>query len=97
MVTGKKHSGIMRKLLIDSQAIEDLKWWIKQDKRVALKIIELLESLPIEPFTGKGKPEMLKYKLSGFWSRRVTQEHRLVYEVTKEYVRVVSCRYHYRF
>lgn len=46
MVTGEKHSGIMRKLLIDNQAIEDLKWWIKQDKRVALKIIELLESLP---------------------------------------------------
>ncbi len=47
----------MRKLLIDSQAIEDLKWWIKQDKRVALKVIELLESLPVEPSTGKGKPE----------------------------------------
>lgn len=46
MVTGEKHFGIMRKLLIDNQAIEDLKWWIKQDKRVALKIIELLESLP---------------------------------------------------
>jgi len=97
MVTGEKQSGIMRKLLIDSQAIEDLKWWITQDKRVALRIIELLESLPMEPFIGKGKPEALKYRLSGFWSRRVTQEHRLVYEVTEEYVRVVSCRYHYRF
>ena len=56
-----------------------------------------MENLPIELFAGKGKPEALKYSLSGFWSRRVTQEHRLVYEVTEEYVRVVSCRYHYRF
>jgi len=86
----------MRQLLLDSQAIEDLKWWIKQDKRIALKIIELLESLPLEPLTGKGKPEALKYGLFGFWSRRITQEHRLVYEVTETYVRVVSCRYHYR-
>lgn len=86
----------MRKIILDRQALEDLKWWIKQDKRIALKIMELIESLPNKPFTGKGKPEKLKFNLSGFWSRRITQEHRLIYEVKDEYIRVVSCRYHYR-
>lgn len=61
-----------------------------------MKIFELIEGLLTEPFTGKGKPEPLRYNLSGFWSRRITQEHRLVYEVTNEFIRVVSCRYHYR-
>ncbi len=86
----------MRNILLDIQAIEDLKWWIQQDKRMALKIMELIETLPINPFTGKGKPEMLRFNLSGFWSRRITQEHRLVYEVKDDYIRIVSCRYHYR-
>ncbi|MGI0482021.1 Txe/YoeB family addiction module toxin [Geminocystis sp. CENA526] len=86
----------MRNILIDIQAIEDLKWWIQQDKRMALKIMELIETLPDNPFTGKGKPEMLRFNLSGFWSRRITQEHRLVYEVKDDYIRIVSCRYHYR-
>jgi toxin YoeB len=86
----------MKSLLLDPQAIEDLKWWIDQDRRIALKILELIERLPTEPFMGKGKPEPLRYNLSGFWSRRITQEHRLVYEVTNEFIRVVSCRYHYR-
>ncbi len=86
----------MKNIVLDLQAIDDLKWWIIQDKRIALKIIELIEELPGSPFTGKGKPEMLRYNLSGFWSRPITQEHRLVYEVTDEYIRVISCRYHYR-
>ena len=78
------------------QAIEDIKWWIKQDKKLALKIMGLMEELPQSPFSGKGKPEKLRFNLSGFWSRRITQEHRLVYEVTDDFIRVVSCRYHYR-
>jgi len=86
----------MKNLLLDIQAIDDLKWWITQDKRVALKIMELLEEIPKEPFTGKGKPEPLKYILSGCWSRRITLEHRLVYQASNDYVRVLSCRYHYK-
>ncbi|MGY6530616.1 MAG: Txe/YoeB family addiction module toxin [Cyanobacterium sp.] len=86
----------MRNILLDIQAVEDLKWWIQQDKRIALKTMELIETLPDNPFTGKGKPEMLRLNLSGFWSRRITQEHRLVQEVKDDYIRVVSCRYHYR-
>ena len=86
----------MRQLLMDRQAIADLKWWIQYDKRLALEVVELIESLPNEPFQGKGKPELFKYGLSGYWSRRISPEHRLVSEVTQAYVRIVSCRYHYR-
>lgn len=86
----------MKNIVLDPQAIEDMKWWIKQDKKLALKIMELIEELPQSPFSGKGKPEKLRFNLSGFWSRRITQEHRLVYEVTNDFIRVVSCRYHYR-
>ena len=85
-----------KEILLDRQALEDLKWWIKEDKKVALKIMELIEALPNNPFTGKGKPEKLKFNLLGFWSRRITQEHRLVYEVQDEFIRIVSCRFHYQ-
>ncbi|BAQ63438.1 Txe/YoeB family addiction module toxin [Geminocystis sp. NIES-3709] len=78
----------MKNILLDIQAIEDLKWWIHQDKRIALKIMELIETLPDNPFSGKGKSEMLRFNLSGFWSRRLTQEHRLVYEVKDNYIRI---------
>lgn len=53
----------MRKILLDIQALDDLKWWISQDKRIALKIMELIEILPNNPFKGKGKPEMLRFNL----------------------------------
>jgi len=63
---------LLQYLLLDVQAITDLKWWTQQDQRVTVKIIDLLESLSSQPFTGKGKPEALKYELSGFWARRIT-------------------------
>lgn len=85
----------MRELLLSSKAVEDLQWWIKSDKRIALRITELFDELPKSPFSGKGKPEALKHNLSGCWSRRINDEHRLVYEVTDSYVRVLSCRFHY--
>lgn len=85
----------MRELLLSSKAVEDLQWWIKNDKRTALKIVEFFDELPKSPFTGKGKPEALRHNLSGCWSRRITDEHRLVYEVTDSYVRILSCRFHY--
>ena len=86
----------MRQLLLDPNALEDLQWWVRQDRRTALKILELLEETCRDPFAGKGKPEALKHQLAGCWSRRISQEHRLVYEVTDETVRVLACRYHYR-
>ena len=86
----------MRELLVDPNALEDLQWWVRHDRRTALKILELLEEICRSPFTGRGKPEALKYDLAGCWSRRITQEHRLVYEVTEKAVRVLACRYHYQ-
>ncbi len=77
----------MKNILLDPQAINDLKWWISQDKKIALKIIELIEELPSSPFTGKGKPEMLRFNLSGFWSRRITQEHRLTFAIPIQLVK----------
>lgn len=69
--------------------------WQDEDKRVLQKINELIKEIQRTPFEGKGKPEPLKYKLSGFWSRRIEREHRLVYQVKENEVFIYSCRYHY--
>ncbi|WP_309677981.1 Txe/YoeB family addiction module toxin [Pseudomonas sp.] len=70
--------------------------WFQQNDKAGLKRINLLiKSIQREPFDGLGKPEPLKYNLSGFWSRRITAEHRLVYAVEDGETRVVMCRYHY--
>jgi toxin YoeB len=79
----------------DKNAQEDLQYFLKTDKKILKRIKELFEDIETNPFSGKGKPEALKYNLSGKWSRRITQEHRLVYEVNKNTVIVYSCRYHY--
>ena len=86
----------MRRLILDPLALEDLQWWMRIDKRAASKILQLLEETMRDPFAGKGKPEALKFDLSGCWSRRIDLEHRLVYEVTDSDIRVLSCRFHYR-
>lgn len=85
----------MRNVIFDRNAIEDLKYWISQDRKKALKILELIEVSSKTPFKGIGKPESLKYELKGCWSRRINREHRLVYEVKKNYIRILACRYHY--
>ncbi|SDO14455.1 toxin YoeB [Pseudomonas arsenicoxydans] len=70
--------------------------WFQQNDKAGLKRINLLiKSIQREPFEGLGKPEPLKHNLSGFWSRRITVEHRLVYAVEEGEIRVVMCRYHY--
>jgi toxin YoeB len=70
--------------------------WFQQNDKAGLKRINLLiKSIQREPFDGLGKPEPLKHNLSGFWSRRITGEHRLVYAVEDDEIRVVMCRYHY--
>ncbi len=79
----------------DPSAFEDLGWWIKQDRKKALRIIKLLKEVQRTPFEGTGKPEPLKHELAGCWSRRIDQEHRLVYEVKEDKIRVLACRYHY--
>ena len=67
----------MRSLEFDIAALEDLAWWIQQDRKKALRIVNLIKEALREPFTGIGKPEPLKHELKGCWSRRIDQEHRL--------------------
>ena len=82
-------------LEFDAAAIEDLAWWIQQDRRKALRIIRLVQETVADPFGGIGKPEPLKHELAGCWSKRIDDEHRLVYQVRADKVRVLACRYHY--
>lgn len=79
----------------DPSAFEDLGWWIKQDRKKALRIFKLIKEIQRTPFEGTGKPEPLRHELAGCWSRRIDQEHRLVYEVKDDKIRVLACRYHY--
>ncbi len=83
------------KLVFDPNALADLRYWIDTDRRKALKIVDLIENILVSPFAGLGKPEPLKFELAGSWSRRIDQEHRLVYKVERDTVVVLACRYHY--
>lgn len=85
----------MRSLEFDPNAVEDLAWWIQNDRRAALRIIRLVLETLKDPFGGIGKPEPLKHELAGCWSKRIDQEHRLVYQVSDGKVRILACRYHY--
>ena len=81
-------------------AWEDFEYWIETDHETVKKIKELLKSIKQNPFKGIGKPEPLKYGLKGFWSRRINQEHRLVYRVTgkkgiDQKCSILQCRFHY--
>jgi toxin YoeB len=69
--------------------------WTINDKKIAKKIMNLIKDIARTPYTGLGKPEPLKYELSGYWSREITQEHRLVYKVEDETMVILSCKYHY--
>ncbi len=84
-----------RSLEFDPNAFEDLEWWVKQDRKKALRIIALIQEVHRNPFAGTGKPEPLKRDLAGCWSRRIDEEHRLVYEVLDDKIRILACRYHY--
>lgn len=74
---------------------EDLVHWVKTDRKVALKVFELIEAILRDPFSGIGKPEPLKHLDAGAWSRRLTQEHRVVYLVQRNRIDFLQCRYHY--
>ena len=85
----------VRSLEFDPAAFEDLAWWVEQDRHKALRIINLVKDVQRDPFKGIGKPEPLKHVLKGCWSRRIDQEHRLIYQVTEDKIRILACRYHY--
>jgi toxin YoeB len=82
-------------ILFSKNAWEDYTSWLVEDKNMLKKINALIHDIQRTPFEGKGKPEPLKYDLSGFWSRRIDREHRLVYQVKGEDVIIYSCKYHY--
>ena len=79
----------------DKTAWEDYLFWINNDRKVFGKINSLIKECQRNPFSGSGKPEPLKQNLSGFWSRRITGEHRLVYRVDEKILFIAQCRYHY--
>lgn len=79
----------------DPTAFDDYNRWAEQDYKIFLRIGKLLKDINRDPFRGIGKPEPLKHEYAGFWSRRITDEHRLVYKYTTEVLYVASCRYHY--
>lgn len=74
---------------------DDLRYWVKSGRNTALRILDLVEAVLSDPFTGMGKPEALRYTLAGCWSRRITQEHRLVYRVSSDRIHFLQARYHY--
>ncbi|WP_201604743.1 Txe/YoeB family addiction module toxin [Psychrobacter immobilis] len=76
-------------------AWEDYEYWQKTSKEKVKQISKLIKALKRDPFEGIGKPEPLKHDLAGYWSRRIDQEHRLVYEVQDDAIIIVQCRYHY--
>ena len=83
------------KLVFADEAWNDYLDWQQQDKRTVKRINELIEATKRDPFSGIGKPEPLKHALSGFWSRRITDEHRMVCKVEKDALLIAQLRYHY--
>ncbi len=83
------------KLIFSDEAWEDYLYWQKQDKRMVERINKLIRETQREPFSGAGKPEALKHALSGFWSRRITDEHRMVYCVDGNDLLIAQLRFHY--
>ena len=81
--------------MFQREFLEDLRFWVKTDRKVALRALDLVEAILRDPFTGLGKPEPLKYLASGAWSRRLTQEHRVVYLVRDRRIDFPQARYHY--
>jgi toxin YoeB len=84
-----------RDAVFQAEFIEDLRYWVETDRKTALRVFSIIESVMRDPFSGIGKPEPLKYFASGTWSRRLTQEHRIVYLVRDDRIDFLQARYHY--
>lgn len=83
------------KLVWDENAWQDYLWWQAQDRRVLKRINALIHDIGRNGNEGIGKPEPLRHDFAGFWSRRITDEHRLVYKALADEIRIAACRYHY--
>jgi len=84
-----------RTAVFQPEFIEDLRFWVETDRKLALRAFDLIEAILRDPFEGIGKPEPLKYLTPGAWSRRLTQEHRIVYLVRDDQIDFLQARYHY--
>ncbi|NLX28041.1 MAG: Txe/YoeB family addiction module toxin [Bacteroidales bacterium] len=86
----------MRQLVFEGGAFTDFTDWAQRDKKTFLKILELVKAIERTPFNGVGKPEPLKFNKSGYWSRRIDDEHRLIYKVYEDTILIASCKGHYK-
>ncbi len=84
-----------RGAIVQDEFREDLRWWVRTDRRVALRVLDIMEAVLRDPFAGIGRPEPLKHLGADVWSRRLTQEHRVVYLVRAEWIDFLQARYHY--
>lgn len=84
-----------REAVFQQEFLEDLRYWVETDRRMALRALDLVQAILRDPFAGIGKPEPLKYLTPGTWSRRLSQEHRIVYLVRDERIDFLQARYHY--
>lgn len=83
------------KIVFLDQAWEDYLYWQNTDKTLVKKINQLIKEIERTPFEGSGKPELLRYNLAGWWSRRINLEHRLIYKIDNSSIVILQCRYHY--
>lgn len=83
------------KYIFVSASWEDYQYWQSIDKKMVTRINELLKDISRTPFSGLGKPEPLKHEYKGFWSRRINDEHRLIYKITGDEIHILKCRFHY--
>jgi toxin YoeB len=85
----------VRRIAFLPTAFDDFSQWATKDRKIYVRIVRLIKDIGRDPFVGIGKPEPLKHDLAGLWSRRITDEHRLVYKVSEEEIVILSCRFHY--
>lgn len=83
------------KVVFADRAWEDFTYWLEHDRHLAARVVRLIRDIQRTPFAGLGKPEPLKFELAGFWSRRISEEHRLVYTVEGDRILIAQARYHY--
>jgi toxin YoeB len=85
----------MKKIAFEETAFQHFTEWASTDKKLYQRIVNLIKDILRQPYAGIGKPEALKHEFSGYWSRRINDEHRLVYKVDDDTVIIASCKYHY--
>jgi len=85
----------MRRISFLPRAFDNFVMWASENQKIHARIVQLISDIQRNPFSGIGKPEPLKHKLKGLWSRRITDEHRLIYQITDEQIVIVQCRFHY--